>query len=193
MRTIILTFLLGLGTQLMASDPQSYTPKVKIYKNDLQKIYTVFFADTLERKVQIDLLDSRGNVIMNETQVGKGFLKNFGLSSLSNGEYQFVINYGDGKITEKIELMSEKEVLARSVTIKVDYPSLTINITKDDLSPINIFIYNKEDEVLKNYYWEPSENMLTKTMNISEFEIYEARIQVVQSGKEKLDQLIDLY
>lgn len=192
MKRIIPTLLIAVTLQLNASDP-SHLPKVKVYKNDLKKIYTVFFADVLERTIKVGLQDKNGNFIIEETITGKGFSKAYGLSKLGNGHYNFVIEYDESSISEPIELRNRKKVIEESITLKNDYPTLTVNVTKYNMDPMNIMIYNLDDELLKIYYWEPTDGHTQKTINLSVFEGYEVRVYVVQDGEDKLEQLVQLY
>ncbi|MFT7029633.1 MAG: hypothetical protein ACJA2C_001021, partial [Marinoscillum sp.] len=56
----------AISLQAFASDPESITAKVRVYKNDLDKIYTVFFADTSAHRVNIKLRDDKGKILLSE-------------------------------------------------------------------------------------------------------------------------------
>lgn len=182
-------FSIGFGTQAQVNA----RPVIRVFKNDIEKIYTVFFADTIAREVTINLLDKRGNSIMEEKMEGKGFSKAFGLSSLANGTYDFKVSYGDQSIIEPILLRNKEDILAGDVTISKNYPTLTVNITKYNMVPTNILIFNMKDELLKIFYWEPSEDMMSRQIDLMQFEGYEVRVSVEQDHEVKLEQLIPLY
>ncbi|MEQ9051617.1 MAG: hypothetical protein RLP11_15005 [Marinoscillum sp.] len=42
-------------------------------------------------------------------------------------------------------------------------------------------------------YWEPNDRMMTKNIDMSQFDGYEIRVQIVQDGIDKLEQLVPLY
>jgi len=193
MRSILFVLLLSFAIQLAASDPQKHSPMIKVYKNDLEKIYTVFFADTLERTVKIELFDKHGQLLIEESKTAKGFSKPFGLTQLRNGEYEFVISYGKEQVRKGIVLRSEKEIMEESITLTNDYPTLTVNVTPYNMDPMNIFIYDTYDKLLKMLYWEPNDQYAKKKIDMSVFKGYEVRIQIVQDGEDKLEQLVPLY
>lgn len=193
MKGTIYLLLLAVSIQLTAGDPEKRMPVVKVYKNDLDKIYTVFFADTLQHTVSVALKDKRGTVLMQESITAKGFSKPFGLRELRNGDYEFVISFEDNTVNEPITLKSEKEIMERSITLKKDYPQLTINVSQYNMNPMNIFVYDSYDNLLKMFYWEPSAENPRKTLDIGKFEGYEIRLQIVQDGEDKLDQLVQLF
>ena len=169
------------------------SPIIRVYKNDLDKIYTVFFGDTVSREVTVVLEDKRGVDLIEEKFVGKGFSKPFGLSSLSLGEYNFVVAYDGEEYEFPITLKSEKDIKKGNVTLEHGYPILKVNITKYNMVPTNIMIFNMKDELQKIFYWEPSETMMTREVNLSQFEGYEVRIQVEQNKEIMLEQLVNLY
>ncbi len=191
---ILITIGLIIASQvLVASDPNLISAKMRVYKNDLDKIYTVFFADTAKHDISVLLKDSRGSVINEQSFSSTGFSKKYSLSELKNGEYSFVVTFEGVELTEPIRLKSEKEILAESIQLEQNYPTLKIHIKLTDLSPINIHVYDMKDKLQKVFYWEPNENFLTKEIDISQFEGYELRVEVIQEEIQKIDRLINLY
>lgn len=166
---------------------------IRLYKNDLEKIYTVFFADTVERDVKIKLLDKRGTVLLEQTQTGRGFSKRFSLADLKLAEYTFEVGITNYTFRETFELKSEKQIKEESIVLKNEYPSLYINVSDYNMKPMNIFVYSTDEQLLKMFYWEPNENFPTKEIDISQFEGYEVRVQITQDGIDQLDQLVNLY
>jgi hypothetical protein len=195
MKSLLYAILVLVTVRLSASDPEKQTrmPMIKVYKNDLEKVYTVFFADTLVRTVKVSLQDKRGATLIEESFTAKGFSKPFGLTELKNGEYEFVISYDGTSVTEPIALRSEKEIMDASITLKRDYPTLMVNVSSYNMNPMNIFIYDNYDKLLKMLYWEPNDRMMTKNIDMSQFDGYEIRVQIVQDGIDKLEQLVPLY
>ncbi|MEQ9021797.1 MAG: hypothetical protein RLN82_03445, partial [Pseudomonadales bacterium] len=155
MKSLLYAILVLVAVRLSASDPEKQTrmPMIKVYKNDLEKIYTVFFADTLVRTVNVSLQDKRGTTLIQESFTAKGFSKPFGLTELKNGEYEFVISYDGTSVAEPIALRSEKEIMDASITLKRDYPTLMVNVSTYNMNPMNIFIYDNYDKLLKMMYW----------------------------------------
>ncbi len=168
-------------------------PIVKVYRNDLKKIYTVFFADTISKNVTVSLVDKRGSSIIEESFDGKGFSKPYGLSELRNGSYSFIVTFDDTRIEEPIELKNPKDLIEPSVIIESDYPSLKIRLTQQNTQPVNILIMNLEEELLKMYYWEPQPGLMEKEINLSSFEGYEVIVQVQQEGEDDVEEIVNLY
>ena len=167
---------------------------IKVYKNDLEKIYTVFFADTVKRNIKVGVRDAEDKEILIEEEFEeKGLQKQYSLNRLSNGPYEIFIAYDDTVHVTPIHLKSRKKILEEAITLQPDYPTLNINVTQYNMDPMNIFIYTMEDRLLKMYYWEPHENITTKKINLESFEGYEVRVQIVQDGEDKLEQLVPLY
>ncbi|MFT4834614.1 MAG: hypothetical protein ACI83W_001198 [Marinoscillum sp.] len=193
MRNSIFYILTAISLQAFASDPESITAKVRVYKNDLDKIYTVFFADTSAHRVNIKLRDDKGKILLSEDFNAKGFSKRFGLSDLQNGEYEFIISFDGIVKKEAISLRSEKDIIAASIQLEQVYPYLRITTSIDHLAPINIYVYNMMDKLQKTFYWEPHLDLLTKEIDIAQFEGYEIRVQIVQEEIEKVDELVLLY
>ncbi|MAE86965.1 MAG: hypothetical protein CMB80_29790 [Flammeovirgaceae bacterium] len=193
MKKIIVAGIVAFAAGFTANAQIDSSPVIRVYKNDLEKIYTVFFGDTLVREVSVVLEDKRGTNLIEETITGKGFSKPFGLSSLSLGDYTFVVKFDKEEYEFPITLKSEKEILEGSVTIDNNYPTLKVNVTKYNMVPTNIMVFNTKDDLLKIFYWEPTENMMTRDVDLSQFEGYEVRVQVEQNKEIKLEQLVTLY
>ncbi|MEQ8470876.1 MAG: hypothetical protein RIC35_06800 [Marinoscillum sp.] len=193
MKSLICPIFVLLSIVTCTSAQGSNGPIVRVFKNDLEKIYTVFFTDSVSREVTINLLDQRGISLVEEKMEGKGFSKPFGLSSLTNGEYEFRVTIGSQSFTEPITLRSKDDILAGEVTITKDYPTLTVNITKYNRVPTNIMVFNMKDELLKIFYWEPNVDMMSRNIDLLQFDGYEVRISVEQDHEVKLEQLIPLY
>ncbi len=169
------------------------SPIIRVYKNDLEKIYTVFFGDTVSREVTVVLQDKRGTDLIEEKITGKGFSKPFGLSSLALGEYKFVVSYDEDEYEFSITLKSEEDIKKGNVTLEHGYPILKVNVTEYNMVPTNIMVFNMKDELQKIFYWEPSEAMMTREVNLAQFEGYEVRLQVEQNKEILLEQLVNLY
>ncbi|MFY0606289.1 MAG: hypothetical protein JXR10_06210 [Cyclobacteriaceae bacterium] len=193
MRSTTSILLILLTLSVFASDPNLISARIKIDKNEEDKIYTVFFADTVHHNVSVQLKNKNGLVITEKEIFAAGFSKRFALSELRNGEYEFLVSFEGIEYSETIRLKSAKELLAERVQIKHAYPILEVKIKPDNLAPIDIQVYDKEDNLLKVFYWEPNENYLVKKINIGQFEGFEARVKVVQEKEEKLDQMVTLY
>ncbi|WP_421875831.1 hypothetical protein [Marinoscillum sp.] len=184
-----IVFLAGFCTQAQ----ESASPIIRVYKNDLEKIYTVFFGDTVSREVSIKLEDRRGNELIDEKMKGKGFSKPYGLSSLELGDYVFLVSVDGADYEFPITLRSEKDIKSGSVTLEQGYPILKVNITKYNMVPTNIMVFNMKDELLKIFYWEPKADMMARQVDLSQFDGYEVRVRVEQNKETKLDQLVNLY
>lgn len=178
---------------LSASAQDDSPAKLQVYQNDMDKIYTVFFADVISRTVSISIENGQGTALIQETITGKGFSKPFGLSSLPLGKYIFKIDVDKERYKFPIILKSREEVISESVTIKTNYPTLTVHVTDDNLLPTNIMVFNMKDELLKLFHWKPTTDVMEKEIDLSQFEGYEVRVQVEQAKLIALEQLVPLY
>lgn len=165
---------------------------VRIYKDDLKKVYSVFFSDSLEHKVIIDI-KKKGQRLQGDTVIGNGFMKHYGLAGLRNGTYKIEVRWDGNILTEEINLRSEKEVLEQSLSVGGKYPSISVNASKYNMDPMNILIQNEEGMLLKMMYWEPHDDYMSREIDLTQFDGYEVQLQVVQEGVNKLEQLIPLY
>lgn len=193
MKKILVAAFLMFVTGFSVSAQEDNSPVLRVYSNDLEKIYTVFFGDVIDREVTVTLEDKRGTKLIKETISGKGFSKPYGLSSLALGDYVFTVKYDNEEYEFPITLKSEKEILAGNVTIEADYPTLRVNVTKYNMVPTNIMVFDMKDNLLKIFYWEPSETMMTREVDLSQFDGYEVRVHIEQNKETMLEQLVPLY
>tara|TARA_B100001250_G_scaffold393514_1_gene396398 strand:- start:29 stop:610 length:582 start_codon:yes stop_codon:yes gene_type:complete len=193
MKKIIVATLIVFVAGLSVSAQEDNSPVLRVYSNDLEKIYTVFFGDVIDREVTVTLEDKRGSKLITETISGKGFSKPYGLSSLALGDYMFTVKFDGEEYEFPITLKSEKEILAGNVTIVADYPTLKVNVTKYNMVPTNIMVFNMKDDLMKIFYWEPSESMMSREVDLSQFDGYEVRVHIEQNKETKLEQLVPLY
>lgn len=193
MKNLLVTTFIVFVTGLSVSAQEDNSPVIRVYSNDLEKIYTVFFGDVVERDVTVSLQDKRGNYLITEKFSGKGFSKPYGLSSLALGEYLFNVKFDGEEYEFPITLKSKDDILSGSVTIEADYPTLRVHVTEYNMVPTNIMVFNMKDDLLKIFYWEPSESMMSREVDLSGFEGYEVRIHIEQNKETKLEQLIPLY
>ncbi|RED99449.1 hypothetical protein [Marinoscillum furvescens] len=193
MKIILCLAVLCASLQLSAQSEKERSAIIRLYKDDIGKVYSVFFADTIEQTVDIKLKDDRGTVLLEQSMTGRGFSKRFSLADLKLGEYTFEVSIPDYTFREKIELKSEKQIKEESITLQNDYPSLYINVAEYNMKPMNIFVYTTDEQLLKMFYWEPNPKMPSKKIDISQFEGYEVRVQITQDGIDQVDQLVNLY
>lgn len=184
--------LIALAASALAGNG-SY-PVIKIRKNDLDKVYTVFFADTTQRQISVEVFSKAGQPILTERFQTNGLQKKYSLKELSLGTYRLVVRYDNQLMEEWITLKSVQQIMDESIYLQPDYPALHVHTQPYNRAPMNIFIYDTSEKLLDLYYWEPAKSAAqSRKIDMTKYDGFEVRVLIVQEGQDVVDQLVPLY
>ncbi len=96
--------------QKAVSGKTSSTEKVSnLSVQDLGSLrFKLAFENPLKQKMKISLIDKENNVFFNDYSVGTAqYIKAFDLANLADGEYTFVVESGNDKLTKEFVIKTQ--------------------------------------------------------------------------------------
>ena len=168
---------------------------IKITADPIKREYKVLYSNTEAVPVTITLKGPAGNVIF-EDKFGnaQAFAKVYSLVDAPLGIYKWEIKYGSKSYTEEIEIMSEKKLIKESISATLDdLLNLTISVEKYNKLPLSIFIYDGLGKQLEFIFWEPTVDNRNTTINLSQYDAYDFKLEVLQQGDQVLVQEFKTY
>jgi hypothetical protein len=170
-------------------------PMIRVYNDDMKRQYKILFSAKEEHKVEIRLVNSQNQELFNDHYIEKSFLKRYSLGQdLQVGSYRFLITF-DGTVHEHaFEVMSPKKLRSESVKAEMDdLLNLTISVKAYNKDPLSIFLYKDNGEQLEYFFWEPDNDLRKKIFNLSKYDAYEVKLEVMQLGDPLLVKRFPLY
>lgn len=168
---------------------------IRITPNEFDRVYKVFFASERDYKTRITLTRIvSGNVLIDETMIGNGFMKLYSLKDAPTGTYRWTISYGNKEYTETFEVRSLNQLMKESISVNLDdLLNLTIEVQPYNTKPISIFFYNGSGEQLHYLFWEPKKGDLKKEFNLSDFDAYDIKVEILQDGDVQYSETFQTY
>ncbi|MDH5609079.1 MAG: hypothetical protein OEY56_06330 [Cyclobacteriaceae bacterium] len=189
MKNLFFVFIVFVAIQAVAQD----VPIVRITGDEVSREYKILYSSPKEYSVQISLINEANNVILDEKVDGKAFIKTYSLKSMAEGTYQWRLKYGRITYLEEFDLFSEKQLLKQSISVVVTDFSMEINVKPYNKQPMNIFFYDKKGNQLDYQFWEPGEGNYTRLFDLTQFDTYEFKLEIVQAGTAIFSQAYQLY
>ncbi|MFY0689495.1 MAG: hypothetical protein JXQ90_20160 [Cyclobacteriaceae bacterium] len=168
---------------------------VKVLPDVLNREYKILLSSPLPINVQVKLIGPGNEVLLDEEYVEKAFLKKYNLGEAARlGEYKFEINY-DGEFLEyPFVVASTKRLLKESITASVDdLLNLKIHIKDYNKDPASIFLFGMGDKQLDYVFWEPTIEVREKVINLSKYDAYEIRLDILQKGDVVFSETFSMY
>jgi hypothetical protein len=177
----IAMFFLTSGLSAQSSDAV-----IKITSDPITRDYKILFSSPEnELPVTITLMNRNGSTAIFTDKMGvvKGFVKKYSLLDAPLGFYRWEVNYGTKTYAEEFEIVSEKRLIKESISAELDdLLNLSIKIEQYNKLPVSIFLYNGTGEQLEFIFWEPTFEERTKVINLSQFDAYEIKLEILQQG-----------
>lgn len=168
---------------------------IKITGNEFDRLYKVFFASEIEFRTEVKLIhNNTGDVVIQDVLKSKGFLKRYSLKELPLGSYTWQVKYGFEEYIEEMELKPLKQLIKESISVSMDdLLNLTIEVKPYNTKPISLFFYDGSGEQLKYVFWEPKEGEYSMTFNLSEFDAYDVKLEILQEGDVQFTEVYSTY
>jgi hypothetical protein len=188
-----LLFLLGLVTTTTLS-AQDQTV-IRIMSDPIKRDYKVLFSAQEEMNVAIALRTASGELIMEERfNNSKAFMKAYSLDDARVGKYEWEVSYGDESFVESFTIEPLKKLVKESIAVAMDeLLNLTIEVAPYNNHPLSIFFYKENGDQLDFVFWEPSGEERKKTINLSQFDAYEVKLEILQLGDPAISEVYALY
>lgn len=181
---INLLFLMSLMSQSLLH-AQTTDAMIKITADPISRDYKVLYSSAQDNRVTVQLKSVDGATTIFEENFGvvKSFVKKYSLLDAPLGKYQWEIRYGNKTYAEEFEIMSEKKLIKESISAEMDnLLNLKITVAAYNKLPLSIFLYDGSNSQLEFIFWEPTLTERTKVINLSQFDAYDIRLEILQQG-----------
>ena len=157
-------------------------PMVKISADEMKRIYKVMFVSEEKQDVKIELISATNDVLMSEDISEQTFVKMYSLDKMSEGNYSWKVSYGNKSYAEDFAIRSIKKLMKESISVAQNNLNLDINVKEFNTAPVNIFVYNSDGEQLDYMFWEPALASRTKKIDLTQYDGYEIKLEILQNG-----------
>ncbi len=155
---------------------------VRVTADAIKRDYNILFSAPVTYEVEIALLSTTNDVLMEETVRGKAFLKAYSLDKVGLGRFRWRVKYDDKVHYEDFEIKSLKKLMKESISVNREDFKLDINVEDVNDKPMNIFLFNAFGDQIDYVFWEPTLANRTKKIDLSRYDAYEIKLKIVQNG-----------
>lgn len=197
MRQLKFIFLLFLTFNICGTlrAQQTQDAVIRITPNEFERVYKVFFASQIDFKTRVTLTRlATGDLIVDETIIGNGFLKLYSLKDAPTGTYEWSITYGSNEYNQTFEVRTKSQLMKESIQVELDdLLNLSISIQPYNTKPVSIFFYNGSGDQLEYIFWEPKEGELEKVFHLSDYDAYDIKVEILQGGDVQYSNTFQMY
>ncbi|MFT4737028.1 MAG: hypothetical protein ACI8QD_001082 [Cyclobacteriaceae bacterium] len=163
---------------------QNSDAMIKISGDPIKRDYRIIFSAKEAVKCEVTLESIDGNSIFQEDfGTVPAFVKKYSLTDAPLGVYVWEIKYGTKTYSEEFRIESEKKLIKESIKTEVDdLLNLKITVEPYNTLPLTIFLYNGSGDQLDFIFWETSIKEREKLINLSQYDAYDIRLEILQQG-----------
>ncbi len=187
MKSTLLTCLLVTAISLSAQDPV-----IRITENQMDRDFKILYSAQEVYKVDIRLLSSTKDELMKESFNQKAFMKAYSLDKLKEGKYYWSISYDGNTYEEEFRIKSMKQLMKESISVNMTDLNLDINVKDYNTKPMNIFLFDFSGDQIDYVFWEPTDSR-SKKIDLSRYDAYEIKLEIVQGGDLAFQEEFRLY
>ncbi len=168
---------------------------MRITEDPINREYRILFSAQDIYDVSIRLRSSSNEILFEEEfESSKAFLKAYSLADLRLGKYTWEVIYGSEVYEEEFQITSQKKSIEESFDVQMDeLLTLKIDVEHYNDFPISIFLFDISGEQLDFIFWEPEKENSTKLIDLTKYDAYEVRLEIMQQGEVVVNETFSMY